>query len=127
VIWISLALFLHPPRIMPFREFVDAAGVEWSVWEVQPSLLERRSGEVVIQADGERRGTPIRRAPVAMELRFGWLVFESESAKRRLAPIPPGWESADEQTLRGYLHQATIRDGPRLAILGKDSRPEARA
>jgi len=112
-------------RAMPLREFVDAGGVLWSVWEVQPSLLERRSGEVVIQADGERRGMPARRAPVAMELRFGWLVFESETSKRRLAPVPPGWESADENALRAYLAKATIRDGPKLVLAPRDTRPEA--
>ena len=112
---------------MPLREFVDAGGVQWSVWEVQPALLERRSGEVVIHADGERRAEPARRAPVAMELRFGWLVFESESSKRRLAPVPQGWATADEATLRSYLGRAIARDGSRPLLTTSDTRPEARA
>jgi hypothetical protein len=61
-----------------------------------------------------------------MELRFGWLVFASESSKRRLAPVPPGWDSADDATLRGYLDRAAARDGPQL--IAQDSpHPEARA
>lgn len=36
----------------------------------------------------------------------GWLCFESEREKRRLAPIPAGWESRDAGALEHLCEQA---------------------
>jgi hypothetical protein len=43
-------------------------------------------------------------ANVRPEYAGGWLSFHCGASRRRLAPVPRGWESADEDQLRGYLH-----------------------
>ena len=55
-------------------------GVRWEVWEVRL---------------GERGG----RRSVDPQLAGGWLTFESTSEKRRLAPIPEGWDALEDETL----------------------------
>ena len=113
---------------MSYREFRDPSGVRWEVWEVQPALLERRLRADGTPADLDRRTTARKRAPVAHELRFGWLVFEaegaegSEAAKRRLAPVPSGWEKLAADGISGRLAIATVRGQlPRLALSGDDA------
>ena len=105
---------------MSFREFRDESGAEWEVWEVRPALVERR---ILNDApmDADRRTTSHRRAPVADDLRFGWLVFQSGSAKRRLAPVPTGWEKLDRDGLTALLTRATVRNEPRIALSGDDA------
>jgi hypothetical protein len=38
----------------------------------------------------------------------GWLCFESPSEKRRLAPIPAGWEHGGAREMEQLWHQATV-------------------
>lgn len=101
---------------MPCREFVDAYGDAWTVWSVAPTRAERRSvverrvahppaGRELLGRGRERRspdGTtaarPLRLRVLPAMLR-GWLVFESDREKRRLAPIPPGWERMSDRGL----------------------------
>jgi len=55
----------------------------------------------------ERRRNPFRRnVDVASEYSNGWLCFEGEGEKRRLAPVPDGWEQAGPATLAGWLQRA---------------------
>ena len=44
---------------------------------------------------------------MAPELRQGWLAFQSGHERRRLAPIPPAWESLDDTELAALARQAT--------------------
>lgn len=60
------------PDAMPMLEFVDSTGVTWRVWNTVPSSRTTLSGEF------ER----------------GWLTFESPASLKRLAPVPPNWETA---------------------------------
>lgn len=66
------------------REFSDAAGIAWKVFRAIP------------------HSTPSGREKVLPEaFRDGWLVFECDAERRRLAPIPDDWEElADEQLER---------------------------
>ena len=64
-------------------------GQRWEVWEVRL---------------GERGG----RRSVNPELAEGWLTFESMAEKRRLAPIPEGWEDLDDETLVRLLDSAVF-------------------
>ncbi len=108
---------------MSYREFEDPSGLRWEAWEVQPALLERRLRGDETPTEMDRRTTARRRAPVARELRFGWLVFEADGAKRRLAPVPSGWERLDDAGLNELLAKATVRDGPRVSLSGDDVLP----
>jgi hypothetical protein len=68
---------------MPIREFTDANGVPWKVWNTIPI------------ASG-----------VAGSMQNGWLTFASSSERRRLAPIPDGWEVAATDHLCRYCDEA---------------------
>src|SRR5687767_5327555 len=61
---------------MPIRDFTDAAGVSWQVWATTPM-----------------------RGDVRPQFASGWLAFESEAERRRLAPIPRAWEEVADGEL----------------------------
>jgi hypothetical protein len=65
---------------MTTRNLIDSSGTIWEVFEVYP---------------GEKRTAD--RVPAAF--REGWLCFQSFTERRRLAPIPKGWEEWDDATL----------------------------
>lgn len=76
------------------RGFTDSTGVEWRVWEVFPT----KAGETFVQYS-ERS---LKETPFAN----GWLCFESPAGKRRLAPIPEGWEFRDITALEALCREA---------------------
>lgn len=71
------------------RQIRDDAGVEWMVYEVNPSQGQWRSIDSL--PDGYRDG---------------WLCFESATEKRRLLPLPTGWEEFAHEQLSGLLVSA---------------------
>ncbi len=71
---------------MAFREITDADGRRWQVWDTYP------------QSGG--------RGVVIDEYAGGWLTFESENEKRRLAPVPVRWEALDTADLLPLLHRS---------------------
>lgn len=92
---------------MSHRTFKDPYGRSWDVWEVHPTMTERRQTpqdqEVVI----ERRKNVQPRSSLPGEMRNGWLAFESASERRRLAPTPDHWEELSEEQLMALLEQAS--------------------
>lgn len=99
---------------MALREFRDSAGTAWMAWDVPPvrSFAPERSGQ-------ERRVSPTpgyaperrmlrdrRRMRAAAGLERGWVCFQCESEKRRLAPPPPGWQTAPDSELEALLRAA---------------------
>lgn len=75
---------------MAVREFTDARGVEWRVWEVTAERLH-----------------PVTRIEDLLELATGWLAFESKDEKRRLAaPYPRDWDSLPLPELERLCRQA---------------------
>lgn len=70
---------------MAVRDFVDAAGVVWRVWETRPTS----------------------RATLNSGYENGWLTFESSGSLRRLTPIPPEWERFSERQLEQLCAAAT--------------------
>jgi hypothetical protein len=77
------------------RGFNDPDGVEWKVWEVRPSSIDQAASKL-----GGR---------VAPDLQNGWLCFESETGeKRRLAPVPAGWEAFFFSRMIALWRQATV-------------------
>lgn len=75
------------------RKIRDAAGVEWTVYEVNPALGEWRSMGALPESH-----------------RNGWLCFECETEKRRLLPLPEGWQQMPMEQLAVLLmHAAQVR------------------
>ncbi|HYD54591.1 MAG TPA: hypothetical protein VEA99_18295 [Gemmatimonadaceae bacterium] len=73
---------------MPHRTFTDLLGRDWQVWETRPGPRSR----------------------VSDLRRDGWITFEAlgiPPEKRRMAPIPHGWESMSVESLLLLLSQAT--------------------
>lgn len=77
------------------RAFTDSAGVEWRVWDVLPVAGSARGQDGL---SGSLKNTAFAN---------GWLCFESASEKRRLAPIPAGWEFHDPVRLEQLRELAT--------------------
>jgi hypothetical protein len=87
------------------------------VWQVHPSAAERRfvqrrTKEEDRTDSSERRSGNERRlkqgevkkarAIIAEEFTYGWLCFECSEEKRRLAPVPEGWDRADDETIEQW-------------------------
>ena len=73
------------------REFRDATGAEWRVFRATPHT------------------SPTKREKVLPEsFRNGWLVFECEVERRRLAPIPDAWEEFSEVELEQLCQVAVV-------------------
>ena len=89
---------------MPSRQFRDASGAQWDVWDVHPQdALQRTSYD---RRNLERAGRPEvspaseRSAVVDPLLEDGWLCFQSGPVRRRFAPIPPAWAELPDAVLR---------------------------
>lgn len=103
---------------MTNRTFVDPRGVLWSVTVIVPQLTERRltdrrsATNAIVDFRAERRKQPDRRhvrevrAPVREGFERGWLVFDNGDEKRRLAPVPEGWELMSPQELESLCGRA---------------------
>jgi hypothetical protein len=72
------------------RLFDDARGVRWDVWAVFPE------------------GRPSQLSALPGSFQTGWLVFESATEKRRLSPIPTGWQLLPTEELERLCEQADI-------------------
>lgn len=91
---------------MPLREFTDSAGKAWRAWDTypvnagethgKPSALERFMANQPVHEGMQPAG-------VRPRFQSGWLTFACGDERRRLAPVPAGWEGADEETLKRYL------------------------
>ena len=109
---------------MAHRTFTDEDGVVWAVWDVVPTSTERRlggrrlnltpeQGRQIGLGTADRRRTERRvmqtepRPRVALGLEKGWLVFESATERRRLAPIPEHWEELPDSALPALRDTAT--------------------
>jgi hypothetical protein len=80
------------------RGFTDSAGLKWQVWEVFPT----RGDSSERAGDGHSRSS-LKGTAFA----DGWLCFEAGEHKRRLAPIPKGWQFHDEGVLERLCSTAT--------------------
>jgi hypothetical protein len=124
---------------MPYRTFIDTAGIEWQVWDVVPRLSERRSGETTDRrvdivpisfADRRaqhRRVTQSRKAFLRGTYAQGWLCFDSNREKRRLTPIPTDWTTCSEELLDVYARHAQSVPAPYRSFGFTDDEPMAEA
>jgi hypothetical protein len=74
---------------MPIRT-LQHHGTEWTIWNVTPSLDHRL------------------RIPLTGSTGAGWLCFQSDAEKRRIVPVPEGWEDWPEEALAAALETAQI-------------------
>jgi hypothetical protein len=79
------------------RGFTDSTGVEWRVWEVFPSR----------SSPGSSAEEMSRTSLMGSAFANGWLCFESLTEKRRLAPIPDGWERRSPRQMEELWLSAT--------------------
>src|SRR3712207_639091 len=112
---------------MPHRSFKAADGRVWEVWEVIPGgwrdperrrAGDRRSSEPVLAYSPRRPSGQDRRKATPLvhgELAGGWLTFESQGEKRRLAPVPPGWESCPDTVLDELRLKAVVT--PKIKLI----------
>ena len=90
------------------REFKDEKGTDWLVWDVYPTN------------DGDRMADAPSVFP-HREFSDGWLCFESKYEKRRVTPVPVGWEEFSEARLSelcasaGYASAAGSRASVRAS------------
>lgn len=77
---------------MGLREFTDQGGRRWRVWDIRPEQMHAAT----------------RAEDHLQNVINGWLAFEPAGGgeKRRLAPIPPRWDSATEAELESMLERA---------------------
>jgi hypothetical protein len=89
-------------RSRSVREFRDPSGVQWCVFRATPHTF------------------PSSREKFLPEpFRLGWLVFECEGERRRLAPVPEDWEGLTErelERLRMLADVVPVRGGRRSTL-----------
>jgi hypothetical protein len=106
---------------MAHRQFSDRDGTRWDVWDVHPTsavkLLDLGSGATTTRTHGG----------VAPALANGWLCFQRAEDRRRLTPVPLGWEQLDDRALERLCEAATpVIRGPkdqRSALPAASDRP----
>lgn len=90
---------------MPSKDFTDASGMKWRVWNT----------------------VPVSGAVINPGFEKGWLTFESDAgALRRLAPVPSGWEHLPANQLLellGAANEVPRHTGPMRRV----PRPESGA
>jgi hypothetical protein len=94
---------------MTHRKIKDGDGKAWDVWEVYPSAVEQRmSGEHPAVSTHDRKKSERRglRVVVPAALQQGWLAFQRDGDRRRLAPIPENWIAMDDAALIALLDSA---------------------
>jgi hypothetical protein len=82
-----------------YREFVDDAGTTWRVWDTHPVAVNTLRSVSPTYAEG-------------------WLTFESDGERRRLAPIPADWDLASGDLMKHWRAPALRVRGPQ-----RDERP----
>lgn len=105
---------------MALRQFTDSSGQEWDAFDVVPRENERRhverrgstsTDQAEVDDSEERRETDRRltiggRVHLHSGIGAGWLCFENDTERRRLAPIPENWLSASDAELEAYCNAA---------------------
>jgi hypothetical protein len=97
--------------VSPHRTFLDDLARLWNAWDVIPAWGERRvldrrarspeiGARVVDRRLRERRRTRGLRIALPPRLANGWIAFECGDERRRVAPIPEGWDALPEPGLR---------------------------
>ena len=89
---------------MPKRQFHDATGASWDVWDVRPSDASRSAYHRDVAREPSTPKTSILSLDPLLE--NGWLCFQAGPERRRFAPIPPAWWELPDGVLRVMLEIA---------------------
>ena len=100
---------------MAHRTFRDASGRFWDVWTVIPSGVERRRSAVAAP-EMERRRVQEFRVILGDRLADGWLAFQTEGERRRLAPYPDEWAEMTDAELEALCRRAVVVAPPRRLV-----------
>lgn len=73
------------------REFTDSHGVSWRVWDIASTLHSLAFNPA------------LKRNLIVPQ---GWLCFECSDQRRRLAPVPEGWQELDVAALERLCGEA---------------------
>jgi len=76
---------------MALRTFKSHDGTEWNVWNVVPTLMHND-----------------RKVALSIGMTHGWLCFESHGVKRRIVPVPEGWEEWSDAELDTALASSQL-------------------
>ena len=77
---------------MPVRDIVDESGTRWKVWSVPASSIHPKTVAEDFLGDFSE----------------GWLCFECENQRRRLARYPQDWDRLPDKDLVRLLKSAQI-------------------
>jgi hypothetical protein len=101
---------------MALRAFSDSGGNEWLAFDVIPRADERRRfdrralrearSQPRDRRDVDRRFTVGGRSHLVHCVADGWLCFERGPERRRLFPIPAGWQRCSDAELDAYCQSA---------------------
>ena len=87
---------------LAYREYTDSSGVIWKVWNT----------------------APVPGAVLSSVMRDGWLTFECDGDRRRLAPVPDGWEHLSAEELHRLCRAASQAPRATPAQGTAEPRPE---
>lgn len=82
--------------------FTDSMSITWDVFDVYPT------------------GDAVALSRLESSFHHGWLCFQSAGEKRRLSPIPWGWQSLSDEELERLLRRAEIVPVPRRRRRSRD-------
>lgn len=87
---------------MAVREFIDSTGRPWKAWDIRPDDLNPRTKDEDY---------------LAQLYYTGWIVFETRPGdeKRRVYPIPDGWNELPDADLEVLLRKAEVVPPRKLA------------
>ena len=88
---------------MALRGFVGDDGRDWQVWDTRPTIPSPNVDASDANAPPALATDIADFARISKKREGGWLTFTTGSERRRLSPIPDGWDSADDATLRALL------------------------
>jgi hypothetical protein len=88
---------------MALRGFVGDDGQDWQVWDTRPKIPSPNVDASDANSSAATSVDIADFARVSKKREAGWLTFTTARERRRLSPIPDGWDSADDATLRALL------------------------
>jgi hypothetical protein len=95
--------------VMGLREFEDAGGRSWRVWDTYPSAASGSDDTALAKFMKRQPGDKgVQPLGVRSHLAAGWLTFGSGDERKRISPVPADWQTCDLAHLRQLLERAEV-------------------